>query len=365
MGNVLIQEVSRYPEKLLERWGKALITVVLSGVPLYALVVVTATIFLHRNVPPSVILSVAAADLFFARTLEIAGQAYQAMDRFARVAQLHMLPQATRFGAALVFAFAGSTASVETWALYYLLSTVLAAIVGVSLAIRELGAPRWQTRGLLADIGVGYHFSVSLAAQSVYNDIDKTMLARMASTAAVGTYAAAYRIIDVAFTPVRAMLFATYAQFFRRGVGGLAASASYARRLLPVACGYSVAAGFVILVAAPVVPWILGTDFQATSSTLRWLAALPLLKSLHYLGADALTGAGLQPVRSRIQVLVAAVNVAANLVLIPMYGWRGAAWASLVCDSLLAIVLWVVVVRLTRRLGDQSARPAAIRFEEA
>ena len=63
----------------------------------------------------------------------------------------------------------------------------------------------------------GLYFSTSLSAQNIYNDIDKTMLARMATLDAVGIYAAAYRLIDVAFIPVRSLLYAGYTDFFRAG----------------------------------------------------------------------------------------------------------------------------------------------------
>ena len=78
-----------------------------------------------------------------------------------------------------------------------------------------------------------------MSAQTVYNDIDKTMLARFSTLDATGIYAAAYRIIDVSFTPVRSVLNAAYANFFRHGKGGIAVSYSYAKRILPKVMGYS------------------------------------------------------------------------------------------------------------------------------
>jgi O-antigen/teichoic acid export membrane protein len=279
---------------------------------------------------------------------------------------LQVLPNVTRLLAGFAFAYAGFSSSVETWALLYLSGTAAATVIGVTLVWRELGPPLWRLRGMLGDLKVGYHFSVSLSAQSVYNDIDKTMLARMSTTAAVGTYAAAYRIIDVAFVPVRAMLFSTYSQFFRNGAAGLRATAAYARRLLPTACGYSIGAGALILLMAPIVPLILGEQFVDTVETLRWLAVLPLLKSLHYLAADSLTGAGLQPIRSRVQVLIALTNIGVNVLLIPRYSWRGAAWASLVCDALLAAALWLVVMKLVRAESSQDTTAAqALTYHKA
>ena len=46
-------------------------------------------------------------------------------------------------------------------------------------------------------------------------------------------------------------------------------------------------------------------------------------------GRDALTGADRQGVRTVLQLATAALNVGLNLLLIPAYSWRGAAWATL------------------------------------
>jgi O-antigen/teichoic acid export membrane protein len=54
-------------------------------------------------------------------------------------------------------------------------------------------------------------------------------------------------------------------------------------------------------------------------------------------------------------VSVAAINVLLNLWLIPAYSWRGAAWASLLTDGLLAISLWCAIQFLSRKDAEFSA----------
>ena len=81
----------------------------------------------------------------------------------------------------------------------------------------------------------------------------------------------------------------------------------------------------------------------------RWLALIPFLRCLHSFLADALSGAGLQRTRTAIQVLAALINIALNLVILPRYSWRGAAWTSLGCDGLLVVVFWFTVLYYRRR----------------
>ena len=183
------------------------------------------------------------------------------------------------------------------------------------------------------------------------------MLARMVTLDAAGIYAAAYRIIDVAFSPVRSMLFATFPRFFHHGSKGIEASSTYGQRLIRPAAFYSLAAAAAMLLGAPLLPHVLGPQFARTAEALRWLSLLPLLKSFHYFTADALTGAGFQGLRTLVQMSVAAFNVILNLWVIPAWGWRGAAWSSLASDSLLAVLMWTAVHFKCRQVISRPAIP--------
>jgi O-antigen/teichoic acid export membrane protein len=194
----------------------------------------------------------------------------------------------------------------------------------------------------------GTYFSISLSAQSVYNDIDKTMLSRLSTLATAGVYGAAYRIVDVSFAPISALLSASYARFFQHGTEGLPATLRLTRKLLPPAAAYAVVAGLTLVLAAPLVPLVLGARYALITPMLVWLAPLPLLRACHYFLADALTGAGYQRTRSAVQIVIAGANVLLNLWLIPAYSWQGAVWSSLGCDGALALGLLCVVVRIGR-----------------
>jgi O-antigen/teichoic acid export membrane protein len=234
------------------------------------------------------------------------------------------------------------------WSVVYLAASILAAVIAVAWATFRLGKPKLALHRIRREGVEGCYFSVGQSAGTIYNDIDKTMVARLATLEAAGVYAAAYRLIDVAFIPVRSLLSATLPGFFRAGAGGLQASMQYGKRMLIKVMPYSLFAFAAIMIGAPLAPHILGRQYADITQALRWLALLPVLKTLHFFTADALTGAGRQGTRSLIQVGVAAFNVLVNFWLIPAYGWRGAAWSSIASDGLLALSLLFVVTLLHR-----------------
>jgi O-antigen/teichoic acid export membrane protein len=265
------------------------------------------------------------------------------VERLGRTAQLQVLQSVAKLAAVVGLVSLTPFRSAGAWGAFYLTSSVITSVVAVWLVNRELARPRLALARMRRELVEGFFFSISLSAQNAYNDIDKTMLARLTTLAVVGNYGMAYRLIDIAFTPVRSLLWATNARFFQHGAAGARTSLAYARRLLPAAALYAIGAGLVLCLVAPLVPRLLGPQYQDAVAAIRWLAPLPLLKSIHYLAADALTGAGYQGRRSLVQVLVAAFNVTINLWLIPAYSWVGAAWASLLSDGLLVMLLWMVL----------------------
>lgn len=350
-GNILVKHVARDRSRFPAYWGSAIATTLLSATVLIALVMGVSHVVLPPATSLLLVLLVAVADLLFARFVDLAGQAFQAVERLERTAAMQFLLSLSRLGGAALLFVAPFPKTALAWAALYLLSTAVSALVTLAWVRRDLGWGPLDPRPTLREFREGGAFAVSLSAQTIYNDIDKTMLARLVSADAAGVYAAAYRIVDVAFTPVRSLLYAAYAKFFRSGENGMRGTTEFAVKLLPWGIGYGLLTLLVLYVVAPLLPVLFGPHFAETADVLRWLSPLVLLKALHYFAADTLTGAGHQTLRTVVQIGVALLNVGLNLWLIPAHGWLGAVWSSLLSDALLVVALWSLVLRRTREVG--------------
>lgn len=346
-GQLLIQDVARDPGQFAKRWGNALVVTTASGLLLCTAVLGLSQWMLPASISIWLVVTVAVSELVFARLTDIASQAFWAFGRLKRTAAISVWMVTARLAAALVMLAVVPSPSPVAWGVGFLASSVFAAVLALALVHRELGAPDFAGAGM-PRIREGFYFSVGQSAGGIYSEIDKTMLARLATLQAAGAYGAAYRILDVAVAPLLSLLIASYTQFFRSGTAGVSGTVKFAKRLLPIATGYGALVGVGLWLCAPLVPYLLGEGYGDTVGALRWLALLPVLRAVQFLGADTLTGAGKQAVRSALYVIVAVVNVSLNLWLIPLYSWRGAAWASLVSDALLALMVWCVVLWLYR-----------------
>src|SRR5207244_2519431 len=144
--------------------------------------------------------------------------------------------------------------SAQQWGYIYFGTTAAVTLMAMLLVLGKLGGPRFLWSVLRSEIREGFYFSASQTAQTIYNDIDKTMLARLSTLEATGIYGAAYRLIDVSFVPVSALLWAAYPRFFRAGARGISSSLSYARPLLMRAIAYSGLVWIVMLLSAGYLP---------------------------------------------------------------------------------------------------------------
>lgn len=348
-GYLLVKNVARDPQQFKKNWGMALWTTLLSSSILFGLVVLISRLLLPTAIPVRLVMLVAAADLFGTNIAGICGQAFLAFERMHWTASINVLLSATRLAAAVILAALYHSPTALEWGRFYFASTSLVAVAALLLVLVELGAPAFRLSRPGAEIREGLYFSVGSSAQTVYNDIDKAMLARLGTLEATGIYGAAYRLIDVSFAPVWSLLAAAYPGVFRAGMGGISATLQYAKPLISKALGYATLVCVALLVGAGIVPLVLGREYHFTVEALRWLSILPMLKVVHSFLTDMLAGAGYQGLRTVIHMGVAVFNVLVNLWLIRAYSWRGAAWSSIASDALLACGLATAVLVLSRR----------------
>jgi O-antigen/teichoic acid export membrane protein len=345
---LLLKNVAKDRNLFGEYWGNSLWMVLVTGVGLMGLLAIVGPIALP-SISPLLIGLVAVSDLIFGSITNIAIRAFQAVDRLNISAQINIAVMFMKVLAAFSLMYFFANPDPIEWAWLYLGSSIIVACFAAILVHRLLGSPKLALARIMPELKEGFYFSISTSAYTVYNDIDKTMLARLSTLAATGIYAAAYRLIDVTFIPVMSIAGAAYADFFRKGKDGVAATLAFARPLVLVTSAYSVVAGIGLLLFAPIVPSILGSDYANVVEALRWLAPIPLFRGLQHFGGDILSGTGFQGLRSALEVIISIFNIGINLWLIPLYSWQGAAWSSLASDGLLMLMLWSMVAVLYRK----------------
>ncbi|MEL6496063.1 MAG: oligosaccharide flippase family protein [Cyanobacteria bacterium J06623_7] len=355
--HLLIKNVSVNRAAFNTNWGNGLLLSTMNGSLFTLLLLLLSPLIFPGDVPWQAILLILIADLICLALLDLGYKSLMSTNMVDKTAQLGVLSTCSKLLAALSLVAFFPNPTVASWSYLYFTSSVVMATVTIILINKMLGSPRPVLSELRANIVQGFYFSISTSANNINANLDKSMLSKISGVGATGIYASAYRFIDVGNTPILALFGATYTRFFQHGASGIRGSLSFGKKLLPVLSLYAIASVVGYLLIAPFIPTILGEDYRDAVEALLWLSPLPAIATFHYLAADVLTGSGNQKSRSMVQVGTAILNVVLNIILIPLFSWKGAACATLISDSLRLISLWVIVYVLYRRESKQDYSP--------
>jgi O-antigen/teichoic acid export membrane protein len=247
------------------------------------------------------------------------------------------------------------------WSLCLLVASGLAALVVYSTLHRAIGPAKIELGLLKRRFVEGLGFSVAGTTEAVNNDLDKIMLVHYGMTVQNGFYTLAYRVVDFATSPIIALNSAVMQKHFVLNASGPGTVAHLLKKSLMVSVSFGILAAFAMRIGAPLLPLVAGKSYAGAIAALKILCWLPVIRGIHQMCGSAVTGLGHQGWRTAAQATAAVLNVGLNALLIPSYGWRGAAWSTLASDSLIAVLnvtIFVVAFRLLGR-NKQNLEPEA------
>lgn len=348
-GLVLIQEASRNRNCFSDYWGTAILKSLFFGLAFTILILAIYNFIPINNISIYVVFFIALANLIFFKIDEVARQALISIGLLSHAAKALVVLSLNRFIAAIAFITLSSDKSILSWSILYCAATFISSIISSYLVVKQVGYPKFNLSKTTKELRLGFSFAVGISAQNIYNDLDKSMLAKLSTLEATGIYGAAYQILNVAFSPIQSLAMASFRKFFQQGASGIKGSFELCKKLLPLSLIYSLVAILGLLIFAPLIPIILGADYEQSAWALMWLSPTIFFRTMHFFAADTLTGANYQNVRSTSQILVAIINGILNLWLIPLYSWYGAIWATIISEFLLAVFLWAAIYKYSKQ----------------
>lgn len=304
-------------------------------------------------------LGLAISELVLVRCCFVIARVHQARHEITQTSLINVAIAAVKAMIALSLYFAGRESLTALVILLDLCFSPLLFLLFARLTQRvSLVSVSWTH--LWADLRLALSFATGIACKAVYTDLDKLFLARWTTPIVVGTYAAGYKILSLSFTPIRAILEATFAHQVQLANSDRKACQTFTRSLLllNISLG-SVIAAFVFL-AAPWLTFVLGDDYRESIGVLRIGFLLPVLQSMHYTLGNYLTAVGRQFFRTIVQLVVLFTYVIAGLIVIPRYSWQGAIWTSLACEALLVLLFAAGCLARGASRSDLKARRSEI-----
>jgi O-antigen/teichoic acid export membrane protein len=359
-GMLFMRYVTADRAKAATYWGNSLIvttaaTMMIAGALFFIGPAVTKT----SNHLLFVVLVV--ANCLFSQVANLGSLVFQTFEKMRWTAMLSLVSSLARFLVLIVMRFTLHHATAFQWSIGVLVASGSAACLTMALVRAEIGPAACERDLILRRVREGLGFSFAGTTQAAYNDVDKVMLSHYGLNRENGFYTLAYRVIDVATTPIGALDAAILPRFFRLGHKGTSKVINLALKSAGASLLLGVGIAGCILLFAPLLPRMVGRDFAGVLIALRWLCWIPLLRGIHRATGSALTGSGRQNLRTAAQVTVAAANFLLNLWWIPVFGWIGAAWSSVASDGLLAVLNTLLLLWSWKR----GVRPEASALAES
>lgn len=355
-GNVLVMNTATDRSSFSDQLGTSLCYIAASFVPLASVGILVADWsgggFLDVIVPLLV------SELLFTRITDVVMQSFQAHERLRGTAAINVAAAVVRLSILVLLGRIATISSAVAWAYWYALANTTVAIMSLTLCVAQFGKPRLSGESLRRTWRTGVFFSMGMASRIAYLDLDKAILASSGMLAPAGAFAAASRVVTMAFTPIQAVVYSGNTRMYQLGKNGYVKLwRELVKKLMVVVVLYAAVAYGVLLAARKLLPVLLGPDFELTSEMISWLGALLVLQGVHYTLGDALMAVGRQSFRSVSQAAVAAFSVLANILLIPVYGWRAAVGVSLVAAATLAVTLTIIYRRgfARERMQEEAA----------
>lgn len=348
-GNILIKDIATKTNKYQKTLGNTIVFLGITFVILeFFLLIIMYFIFGFNESLLVIALLLGISDLIFLKISEFTSQIYLANNNYKKSSITQLNISLIRASSLVIFEginrFFNLELGVIYWVYLYVLFTLFQSIFNFKKIFIAYGNPDFRNVKIkFSEIKEGIQFSISLSAQGIYNDIDKTILGKLSGSTVAGYYSFAYKISDVVFFPIKALLSYTYPRFFEKGKNNnLKSTFNYAKKLSVIVTMYNI---FMSSIAFLILPYLFEyleflKPYKSSLEIVNYLLLLPILKGIHYLFSDALTGSGHQGQRTIVQVIVSVMNLFLSLYFVKKYSWEGAVLASIISDSLMVVLIF-------------------------
>jgi O-antigen/teichoic acid export membrane protein len=197
----------------------------------------------------------------------------------------------------------------------------------------------------------GLPFALTFVLTILYFRIDQPLIVAFKGLGQAGLYAAAYKPIEsLLFVPITflSIVFPVLSVYYRERRSDLlhAVNRFYKGLLL---MGWPVSVGIFVL-AHPLTPLLLGHSFLASEPAMRILALALGIAFVNNAFIGALNASDRQSSFSWAAGWSVIANVVLNLILIPLFGYQGASWATVMTELVLGAVGWILTARYVGRV---------------
>jgi O-antigen/teichoic acid export membrane protein len=244
----------------------------------------------------------------------------------------------------------GVTYFIWAYAAQYAFSCAFFIVV---LGMKRIAIPGWRFEPLLLRqwFWKGLPFALTFVLTILYFRIDGPLIYIFKGLQQAGLYGAAYKPIEsLLFIPITflSVVFPLLSVYHRERPKEMLDTVSRFYKAL-LLMGWPIAVGIFVL-SGPLTVLLLSNEFRASEPALRVLALALAVGFVNNAFIGALNASDRQSSFTWAAGWSLVANLALNLTLIPLFGYQGASWATVMTEIVLAIAGWVLTARYVGRV---------------
>jgi O-antigen/teichoic acid export membrane protein len=329
----------------------------IKGVLSLAAMLLITTLVLVEPVGNKLALVLIGLSMVLGTALDYVSYCFRSIGRLAYEAAANLVSRAVNLTLGVSFLLLGA----GVWGLAIAGNLAMLAALGLSFArLIRVVRPRWlpdwaywrRSMGQPTALGIGIIFSI------VSFRVDNLLIAPMVGREGLAVYNVAYKLFEPSLIVPGVVLAATF-PLLSQAAGALWVAARRLRELLARTIGGlsllgALATILLIVLASPLINLLYGQEYAASVPVLQLLALACLPMYVNYGLTHALVAVDKPRYYAAFTLVTLFVNVAMNLVLIPVMGIAGAAVATAGTEVVLLVLCGVTILRHLSRASSRS-----------
>lgn len=276
---------------------------------------------------------------------------HHALGKIAFSQTLQLVPLMFRLSAiSLIFVF-GVDDPILGVAMGYLVSYLLAFLVGIWLLPEAWPSPRSWRLPTAAEFQSALGYAAVNFTRAGPGELDKTLAAVFLPNVTASLYNAGARVIGAITLPVTAMILSVLPRLFRQGNKNSAGTNSLVFKMYVIACVYGTLLSAIVWIAAPDLEMIFADDFRGIGEAVRWLCLIIPAMAARLVGGNLIMTLVNSWFRFGYECLGLCVLGFTSFILASEYGLHGMIAAAILAEWLTATLGAVFLATVIKKDG--------------
>lgn len=348
----MVRQINRTHSTNTEPVYQCIYSILVTSIPILLLAVCIALLFFYKSTELSTILYLAISELLLVPFISTIYRFFQAIEKPFKYGLIVLLLSLFRLSGVLVL-YLIPNPTVSDWSLLHFFATFIVFVISLKTASSFINInPKTIFKySSFSNLFIATSFALSESSRMIHSDSDKTLLAKLINFNIAGQYSLAYRVIDLISLPIYTFIETATPRIYKSIHNNSTSSPEKTTFLLfAIPCIYSLALPFVVFYCADLIPILLGSKYELSSTIIIYLSLLPFLFLLRTTLRIMLVTRNDFHTQAKIEMLGGLSNILFSISGIVLFNWMGAIIGTIVAEIIMITMYFKQHLNLSKEI---------------